>query len=199
MSSAHAAFAISTIVLLVLAVAGLAKIASPKPTVDTLTSLGATVREPAVRLLGLGELALAVAATVTASPALLALAAALHLGFAGVVLAVGRAQERALLAGSGDVVGCGCFGSSSAAPGLTHLAVTLISAAVLALAAVLSANEAVALGDFFAEGLTISLLTVGLIAAGGTLVILLLTRLPELFDSFEPKPPAAAPLALHEQ
>ncbi len=197
MSSALAAFSISAIVLVVLAVAGLSKVTTPEPTATTLASIGIRVGTVPVRLLGVVEVALAAATALTASPLLLGVAALLHLGFTGVVLAVRKSHRRQLLAGSGDgPASCGCFGASSAAPGLAHITVTVASAVTLGAAALLIRANNIEARELFDDGLLASVLTVGLISLGAAMVILILTRLAELFDSFEPQPAAPTPLAL---
>lgn len=197
MSTALALFSISAIVLIVLAVAGAAKMLTPAPTAETLASIGVRVGPLPVRLLGLVEVALAIGAAITASPLLLGAAALLHLGFTGVVFAIRRARVRLVAAGSSDAgASCGCFGSSSAAPGLPHIIVTVASAAILGATAALGWSNSIDPAEVFDDGLLSGILAVGLIGLGATMVILILTRLAELFDSFEPEPAAPATLAL---
>lgn len=110
-----------------LALAGAFKICRPAPTAGALRAMHLPSRSSLVRALGTGEMALGLAALVTAARPWLALAAAAYLGFAAFVSA-------ALLSGT-PLQSCGCFGQRDTPPSAVHLAVNLVAAATLLTAA----------------------------------------------------------------
>jgi hypothetical protein len=109
------------------ALAGAFKIRRPAPTAGALRAMGLPGRPALVRLLGGGELALGLAALLTAARPLLALVAAAYLAFAAFVAA-------ALMSGS-PVQSCGCFGQPDTPPSAVHLVANLVAAATLLVAA----------------------------------------------------------------
>jgi hypothetical protein len=111
-------------VLLVLAGAG--KLAGPAPTAAALRGVGVRVPDAAVRLLGLVEIGLGVAAVLSSAAAPALGVAAVYAGFTAFVIVALRQA----------VPSCGCFGSTGAAPSWTHAALNIVLAACAAVAAV---------------------------------------------------------------
>jgi len=105
-----------------LAVAGAMKISRPKYTAGALRAAGLPANDALVRLLGLAELGVGVAAVVTGSPVWAAATAAFYLGFAGFVV-------YALLSGA-PISSCGCFGSPDTPPKVGHVVLDLSAAGV---------------------------------------------------------------------
>jgi hypothetical protein len=105
-----------------LALAAPAKLARPANTANALGQLGLPRSTALVRLLGVGELALAVAVLLAPSRPVLALLATAYLGFAGFVL---LALRRGTALSS-----CGCFGKADTPPTRVHVAVVAAFAAV---------------------------------------------------------------------
>lgn len=137
-----------------LALAAPGKLRRPASTANALGQLGLPRSTAAVRLLGVGELAVAAAVWVRPSAAVLALLAVAYLGFAGFV-AVALRRGTALSS-------CGCFGRADTPPTLVHLAVVLAAGLAAATAAVTgsaSIGEVVTAGQAYGVPL---LLAVGL-------------------------------------
>lgn len=108
-------------IALVLAVAGLVKVASPAPTRRALDGLGVRVPTLAVRVLGIVELSAASTAIVLGGRGAALLMMVTHAGFVAVTVASIRSGARS----------CGCFGAErDVAPGPVHLALNLGSVAV---------------------------------------------------------------------
>ena len=123
-----------------LALAGGAKIARPIPTAGALRALHLPGPLLGVRLLGAGEIALAVAAVVTGAAPLLALLGLAYVAFAIFVVA-------ALRAGT-NLQSCGCFGTVDTPPSLVHVVLDLGLAVACGIAAVRSpASLAATLAD----------------------------------------------------
>ena len=147
----------------VLMVSGAAKIMSPAPAAAAMHDAGLPLplRGRPVTGIGLGVSEASVGVVALAVPtwwAATALGVA-YLSFAAFVL---RLRSR-----DGNA-GCGCFGSSSAPPGTAHLVLNL-SAAAVALAAVIAGVPDVV--DVFDEGVAVAVPYVALLAIGaGTLL-----------------------------
>jgi hypothetical protein len=163
-----------TMICGVLAVAGIAKTIAPRPTHQALTLLGLRTPMLGVRLLGVAEVALAIATVVFGGTILVALVGALHLGFAGVVLLLLRRPGAA---------SCGCFGSLDTPASGTHLGANLISAAV-AFCAFDAPGLASVLGDQPGGGVAY----VVLVAAGTGSALAVLTLLPRLGPGIQAAP-----------
>ena len=118
-----------------LALAARGELARPASTANALSQLGLPRSTALVRLLGVGELALAAAVLVVPSRPVLALLAAAYLGFAGFVL---LALRRGTALSS-----CGCFGKADTPPTRVHVGVVAGFAAV-ALAACATGSAGVA-------------------------------------------------------
>lgn len=157
----------------VLAVAGIAKMISPRPTRQAMALIGLPIPALGVRAMGLAEVALAVATVVFGGTILVALVGALHVGFALVVVALLRRPGGA---------SCGCFGSLDTPISRGHLVANLVSAAV-AFAALDAPGIASVLADQPGGGVAYLLL----IATGAASAVAALTLLPRL------RPGAAAP------
>ncbi|HEV3227384.1 MAG TPA: MauE/DoxX family redox-associated membrane protein [Acidimicrobiales bacterium] len=111
-----------------LVLAGALKIARPAPTAGALRAVDLPSALPLVRLLGAVEVVVGTTAAITLSPPLLALVAALYLGFATFVVVA--------LARHAPLQSCGCFGQVDTPPSVLHLGLNLVSAGVAIAAAV---------------------------------------------------------------
>lgn len=101
----------------VLAVAGVAKLAKPTITAEAIRGAGFRVDDRAVTALGAAELVVAAAVIVWPVPALASVLGLFYLGFAAFA-------ARLLLAGG--AASCGCFGQRSAPIGFEHVLVNLV-------------------------------------------------------------------------
>jgi hypothetical protein len=153
---------------LLLLVAAAAKLRRPLPAVVALHQAGLPASSLLVRLLSLGEIALAAAVLMAggAGPALAL--AALHLGFAAFLV---RLRARA-----GEGASCGCFGADAPADRL-HVAANLAGAGVAVLAAATGPRSLLStLGAQPALGLPYLVL----VALAAQAMLLVLTGLPRL-------------------
>jgi hypothetical protein len=164
--SLHAAAA------LLLAVAGLAKIARPAPTVDLLLALGLPGRAPVAAALGTVELAVGVLALAVGGPVLAAATGVLYLAFAAVVV-------RAMAAGAPS---CGCFGRVDAPPSWLHVVGNLGFAAVSFAAA--AGDTPLEVMDGQPAGGLGFVLVVGVLAG---LALVAFTALPEALAAGRPR------------
>lgn len=112
---------------ILLAVAGVAKLAKPAVTADAMRAAGLAVRDEVASVLGGLELLVGAAVIVWHQPLLAAAVGVCYLGFA--LFALGVLVRR------GPNVSCGCFGQRSAPVGGEHVVVDLIVATVAFLAA----------------------------------------------------------------
>jgi hypothetical protein len=111
-----------------LGLAGVAKVLRPVPTAGALRALRLPGPLNGVRLLGLVEVALGLAAVGTGSRVLVGLVGLAYLCFAAFVVAATRAGT--------DIQSCGCFGTVDTPPSAVHVVVNLVlAAAALAAAA----------------------------------------------------------------
>jgi hypothetical protein len=117
------------VVAALLALAGGLKVARPAPTAGALRAMRLPSSRPLVRLLGVAEVSIGVAAGVTFARPLLVLLAAAYLAFAGFVTAA--------LSANAPLQSCGCFGQTDTPPSAGHLGLNL-AAAGTAFAAALS-------------------------------------------------------------
>ncbi len=150
---------------LLVAAAGTAKLARPRPAVDALRAAGLPARPVLVRALGLGELAVAALAVAAGAAGAAALAAA-YLGFA---LYARHAGDRA--------ASCGCFGAAGAPLGALHVTVNLALAGVAAAVAVVPLPDP---GDVLGAQPGIALPFTLLVATTAYLLYLTMTRYAEL-------------------
>lgn len=158
--------AASWVFAVLLAIAGTAKITDPAATSAALQGARLVSDRRLVRVLGLGEMALAVAVLVAGGrlPALvLALAYAVFAVFA-------HRQSR-------QGAGCGCFGESDAPATRLHVALNVGGAGVAAVAAWRPAPSLVSTLD---RGLFESVLVVTVLVLAAAALRLVLTALPEL-------------------
>lgn len=118
-----------TAAMLLLMIAGAQKVADAAPTAGALRSAGLPSSDLLVRLLGIAEVAVAVAFLVAGGPWPAAFGAAFYAGFAGFVLLA--------LARDIPIASCGCFGKIDTPPSVAHLVLNLGSVAVLSLAAII--------------------------------------------------------------
>lgn len=116
------------VVVLLLVVAGSAKLVRPGDTAKALRRAGVGYASVLVRLTALAELLIGCSALVVRSPAPAFAAAASYAGFTAVVL-LARRNDVALAT-------CGCFGEPDTPPTAVHAAVTAAASLVAATAAV---------------------------------------------------------------
>jgi hypothetical protein len=148
---------------------GAAKVAGSHAAREALGSAGLPSSSLVVRLLGVGEIALAVIAVAVGGRAGAVAIAAAYAGFCWFSVRLHRRPGAAA---------CGCFGSRSDAPvGRTHIAVTALAACVCAVAATSPAGSAASV--LRAQPLA-GVPFVALVACGSWLVFLLLTEVPRL-------------------
>lgn len=159
----------------VLAVAGVAKVLSPRPTRQALALIGLAIPSLGVRLVGLAELGLAAATVAFGGTVLTVLVGVLHLGFALVVVALLRRP---------DATSCGCFGSIDTPVSAVHLIANVVSAAVA-----FAAFGAPGLASVIAEQPGGGVAYLLLIATGTAGAVAVLTLVPQL------RPRAATPPA----
>jgi hypothetical protein len=117
------------VVAALLALAGGLKVIRPVPTAGALRAMRLPSTLPLVRLLGVGEIVVGIAAGVTFARPVLVLLAAAYLAFAGFVTAA--------LSANTPLQSCGCFGQTDTPPSSVHVAMNL-AAAGTAFAAALS-------------------------------------------------------------
>jgi len=159
-----AAFGVCSVVL---AISGVAKLRSPRPTSRLLADLGLPSGASVVRLIGTAELAVGVAALLVGGPVLALVVAVLYGAFAVIVVFARRAGSES----------CGCFGATAAPPSAVHVVVNAISAAVALGAAVAGVDSVLdVVGNQPAMGIpylvaiaTASLLVVALDTTGAEL------------------------------
>jgi hypothetical protein len=153
-----------------LALAGVTKAVRPAPTHRAVRTLARAVlgREPglppaAVRVLGLAELAAAVAVLTVDSKAVLWPLAAFYAGFTGFVVLA--------LATGAPLSSCGCFGRDDAPPTLVHVvvdaAIAALAVAAATDAALGPAREALGTRQGLGTALSLVLAGVGFVALGG--------------------------------
>jgi hypothetical protein len=111
----------------VLVVSGALKLAAPRPTSTMLRGLSSFTRRLPVRLIGIGELSLGMAALVVGGRAIAVLLTIAYLTFTAVSIALLRRGD--------GLLPCGCLGSRSAPASPAHVVINLGAALVAALAA----------------------------------------------------------------
>jgi len=109
------------------ALAGGMKVRQPAATAGALRALRLPSSFALVRVLGAGEVVVAVAAAATFARPLLVLLAATYLGFAAFVVAALDAEA--------PLQSCGCFGRADTPPSAVHLGLNLCAAGTLFAAA----------------------------------------------------------------
>jgi hypothetical protein len=107
----------------ILGAAGVGKALRPGPAFRALAALGLRVPAWLVRVGGIGEVVVAVAAVVSGARALAGLVAASYVFFAVVAGA-------ALWRPGARLASCGCFGADDAPPALVHFVLNVVAAAV---------------------------------------------------------------------
>ena len=156
-----------------LALAGVSKVARPAPTVGALRAVRWPASFPLVRALGGGEIVVGVVALVTGAPAVALLVALLHGAFAAFVAIAMRAGS--------PVQSCGCFGETETRPSLVHLIADLVLAAgALAVAA---GGGVPSLADTLRDQPMAAVPFVILVAVAVQLLLTLLTDLPRALGS----------------
>lgn len=103
---------------LLLVVSGASKLAAPAATEGALRASGLPSSRPLVRILGVGELLVGVAAVALGTAAVSAAVGLLYVGFTGFVV---NALVRDL-----PVASCGCFGRQDTPPTWIHVVVTTV-------------------------------------------------------------------------
>ncbi|MPY96190.1 MAG: hypothetical protein GEV08_24935 [Acidimicrobiia bacterium] len=150
-----------------LAVGGAMKAAQPTPARQALGSLGVRLPLPAVRAVGVGEVAVATVTLFVGGPAW-ALVALCYAGFVAVAVALWRRDE---------VASCGCFGEVDSRPSGLHVGVTAAGLGLSVVAAAQGASGPVAEAlDDAGEGP----LVLALAAIATYLVVVALAQLPGL-------------------
>src|SRR5437870_3541035 len=109
------------VVAALLVLAGALKVARPAPTAGALRAMGLPARLALVRVLGLSEIAIGLAAGITFARPLLVLLAAAYLAFATFVIAA--------LGANTPLQSCGCFGQTDTPPSPIHVGLNLAAAA----------------------------------------------------------------------
>lgn len=110
------------IALGLLAVAGGAKLVDPAPTAGALAAMRLPSGRTVVRLLGGGEVMVAIAAVVATPGALVAAAVAYLAFFAFTIAAIRRDVP---------LQSCGCFGRDDTPPGVVHVVVNVVATVAL--------------------------------------------------------------------
>jgi hypothetical protein len=159
------------VVSALLALAGGLKLLRPAPTAGALRALRLPSSLAIVRVLGLGEIVVGVAAGVTFARPLLVLLAAAYLAFAAFVTAA--------LAAEAPIQSCGCLGQTDTPPSAVHVALNLASAGT-AFAAALTGTPG--LGDTLADQPWLGGPFVLLVAICLYLCVLVTTVLPISFS-----------------
>lgn len=155
---------------LVLALAGVRKAIDPAPVAASLRRSGWPSAPVLGRLLGVGEVAVALAVLTVGGPIPAALLGVLYLGF---LVFIGSNKLR------GADVPCGCFGESTTPPGVAHVAVNVVAVATAALAV---ADPADGVFGWLDEGLG-GVVALALVVVAGALTIALLEVLPQTSSS----------------
>lgn len=150
-----------------LLVAGVAKVRRPTATTESLALAGLPDRPVLARLLGAGEVVLAVVVVVTGHQAAAALLALAYVGFTGVSWWLLRTDQ-----GS-----CGCFGEVDAPLTRVHVATNVVLAAGAGVAALIPA-------PLPTSPVAVALLAVT-IAMGAALLRMLLVLVPALADGIQ--------------
>jgi hypothetical protein len=158
-----------------LALGGALKVFRPRPAAEALGSLGIglgpsghrMVPLPLMRLIGVGEVVVAVAATLFGGHLLWGAQMLCFAAFTIVATALWR---------RGTVSSCGCFGEVASPPSLAHVVITLAGTIISARAALVGVP-----GLVDASGGALAVLLTGLVALGP--VYLCLVDLPRLSDA----------------
>jgi hypothetical protein len=166
--------------VLVLGAAGALKVARPDAARVALRSAGLPSSAGAVRVLGVGELAIAVWALGWGGRGAAAAVAAAYLGFAGFAELVRRRSR--------GQASCGCFGSSGAPLSTLHVVVDTVVAAV---AVVAVADPVPGLLDAAADTPAAGVPFLGYTLLLAWLLQVVLTALPELHAAMRPTPQVA--------
>ncbi len=149
------------------AVAGVAKVRRPAATTESLALAGLPDRPVLARLLGVGEVVLAVTVLATGSRIAVAALALAYLAFTGVSWHLLRTDQ-----GS-----CGCFGEVDAPLSRIHVATNVVLAVAAAVAALGSPPATSSPGEV--------VLTAAVVATGAALVRMLLVLVPALADGIQ--------------
>jgi hypothetical protein len=148
------------------AVAGIGKVLRPDATRDALALTQLPAATGAIRMLGAGEVALAVAVLATGHALAFGALAAAYAGFLLVAVRQRRAGR-----------GCGCFGATEDRVSGLHLGVNAVAAVIAGAAAIVAPQSLLAV---LPGAPVAAVLTVVLLATAIGLVRLLLTALPDL-------------------
>ncbi len=150
-----------------LAVAGVAKVRRPAATTESLALAGLPDRPVLARLLGTGEVVLAVVVIATGSRIAVAALALAYLAFTAVSWHLLRTDQ-----GS-----CGCFGEVDAPLTRVHVTTNFVLAVAAGVAALGAHPATSSTGDV--------ILTVVVVATGAALVRMLLVLVPALADGIQ--------------
>jgi hypothetical protein len=160
-----------------LLVAGVAKFVRPVPTADIALAAGIPAPKAVVRIFAAAEVIAASAAIIIGGVVAALVVAALYLAFAGFVAIL---KIRGI-----ETAGCGCFGQESEdAPGVFHIVIDVVAAAIAAGAAVVAVPG---IADALVDQPLAGVPYVGFVALGVWLLMVMLTDLPQLaYLSVEP-------------
>lgn len=157
------------IAVALLATAGVAKAIRPRDTAHALRGMGLPVSPTLVRLGGVAEVVISIAAALTGDPIWAGLVAASYLAFTGFVVVA--------LVRHAPISSCGCFGRADTPPSFVHIAVNLAAAVSASAVAVGDGGGIVSvLRDQPVAGLPMLMLT----AVGVYATLTALTVLPQL-------------------
>ncbi len=159
-------FAISLIIVL----SGALKIVAPSVAEGALSNLGLPVTPGLVRLIGVAEMGLGVAAIIEAGWELAIAVAFAYFCFAAVAETLRRKNDQ--------VASCGCFGSADTPPSLIHTGANIASLFVAVLAIVWPVDDIESVLTDQPLGGLVFVAFVGLVTY---LVFLVFTALPRLF------------------
>lgn len=160
---------------------GALKVISPESAEDVLRALRVPAPSVAVRLLGVGEMALGVAGVLIAGRAVAAVVAAAYLLFAAI-------SELLRRSAGDDLASCGCFGSSTTPPSIIHTSVNIFASLVGFAAVIWPAQDLLSeLGEQPAAGSAF----VALVVLATALLFLAFTALPRALAPPSPNPDIA--------
>lgn len=145
------------LIALVLVVSGMQKLLDPAPAAAAMRAVGLRVHGA---VLGMGEVALGLAALAWPHPVTAGLLALAYAALAAFVVVLRRRDAG---------VACGCFGSSSTPPSTTHVVLNLASAALATTAAATGPADLVAI---LTDSATTAVPYAMLVLTGASLVLL---------------------------
>ncbi len=168
---------------LLLAVAGAAKALDPVSTLRATRASGLRLTGAGVRLFGVVEAVVGLAALLIGGPVPAALVALCYVSFA-IFVATGLMR--------GNLTSCGCFPGSEAPSSLGHVVLN-VALAACAVAVMLSFGASALPEILRAHGAASAVLLSGLVALDAVLVYLVMARIPSARPGVPPVPGEAEP------